>query len=146
MAPYPHMPISGSPAPAAGQFTYVGFGSALYGQPVYSSGAGLVSLAAASSMAVSVVVGVIAAATVAPSGFSALLTAGQVLTQTTAKWDAIAGTTGGLAANTTYYLHPSTAGHFTVTAPTTTGQTVVPLLFALSPTQALLVIVPPIQL
>lgn len=144
--PYPHMPISGPPAPAPGQFTYVGFGNAVYGQPVYASGAGVVSLARANAIGTSQVVGVIAAALVVPAGFSALLSAGDILTQTTAAWDAIVGTVGGLVANTTYYLDAATAGHFTAVAPSTVGQTVVPLLFALSPTQALLVIVPPIQL
>jgi hypothetical protein len=140
------MPISGNPAPSPGQFTFTGAVDALYGQPVYASGAGDVSLAIASSMATSVVVGVIAAASVAPNGFSALLTAGDLVTMTAAQWDAIAGTVGGLAPNTTYYLDPATAGHYTSVPPSTVGQTVVPLLFAISATEAVLVIVPPIQL
>ncbi len=127
--PYPHMPISGSPAPSPGQFTYTGFGGAVYGQPVYASGAGLVSLAEANAIGTSVVVGVIAAASVAPGGFSCpsspqATSSGK---QTTAAWDAIAGTVGGLAPNTTYYLSPTTAGHYTSVAPSTVGQTVVPL-------------------
>jgi len=140
------MPISGSAPPTPGTFAYAGFGNALYGQPVYSSGSGLVSRAWANAMSTSVVVGMIGVTSVAPSAFTTLVTAGQFLMQTAALWDAIAGTTGGLASNTTYYLDPTTAGHFTATAPTTTGQTVVPLLFALSPTQALVVLVPPAQL
>lgn len=144
--PYPHMPISGPAVPSSGQFTYVGSVNGLYGQPVYASGSGLVSLAKADAMATSAVVGVLAALTTAPAGFSYLLTAGSILTQATALWDAIVGTAGGLVANTTYYLSSFTAGRFTVNAPSSVGQTVVPLLFALSPTQALLVIVPPIQL
>jgi hypothetical protein len=105
-----------------------------------------VSLAKADAMATSAVVGVIGSVAVAPAGYTALLTAGQIVDQSAALWDAIAGTTGGLAANTTYYLSTATAGHYTATAPTTSGQTVEPVLWALSPTQALLLAIPPIQL
>lgn len=44
------------------------------------------------------------------------------LSLTTAQWDAVAGTTGGLAANTEYYLS-DTAGSITATVPATTGDT-----------------------
>lgn len=44
------------------------------------------------------------------------------LTLTTAQWDAVAGTTGGLTAATEYYLS-GTAGAITATVPGTTGDT-----------------------
>lgn len=44
------------------------------------------------------------------------------LTLTTAQWDAVAGTTGGLAAFTEYYLS-GTPGAITATVPATTGDT-----------------------
>ena len=43
------------------------------------------------------------------------------LTLTTAQWDAIAGTSGGLAPGTVYYVDPTTAGHLTATPPSTSG-------------------------
>lgn len=44
------------------------------------------------------------------------------LTLTTAQWDAVAGTSGGLTANTEYYLS-GTPGAITATVPATTGDT-----------------------
>ena len=38
---------------------------------------------------------------------------------TTAQWDAVAGTTGGLAFGANYFLSAGTAGLLTATAPTT---------------------------
>lgn len=45
-----------------------------------------------------------------------------ILALTTAQWDAVAGTTGGLAFGVTYYLDPATAGKITSVCPTTVGQ------------------------
>jgi hypothetical protein len=41
------------------------------------------------------------------------------MTATTAQWDAVAGTSGGLVANTTYWLSTATAGSITSTPPST---------------------------
>lgn len=137
--PYPHMPVN--------QFTFSATqGSALYAQPMYSAGVGLVLQAKANAMATSVVIGMIAATSVAAGAATTLLVDGDIATQSTALWDAIAGTTGGLAAGTIYYLSPSTAGRFTATKPVTAGQTIVPVLFALSTTTARVLIATPIQL
>jgi hypothetical protein len=144
--PYPHMPLDGAAPPIPGTFAFLGAGGGLYGQPVYSSGPGLISLALANAIATSVVVGMIGVPSVVAGAFAPLVLSGQILTMTTAQWDAIAGTTGGLANNTTYYLSAAAAGHYTAASPATTGDTVVPLLYALSPTQAVVVIVPPVQL
>jgi len=43
------------------------------------------------------------------------------LTLTTAQWDAIAGTVGGLVPGTVYYVDPITAGHLVGAAPGASG-------------------------
>ncbi len=60
------------------------------------------------------------------------------MTATTGQWDAVAGTTGGLTANTIYYLSAATAGIITATAPTTVGQYVGPVGVGLSTTELLI--------
>lgn len=42
-----------------------------------------------------------------------------IITLTTAQWDAVAGTTGGLTFKSAYYVSNGTAGQLTATAPTT---------------------------
>ncbi len=64
-----------------------------------------------------------------------------IVTLTTAEWDAVAGTTGGLNRQTTYYADRSTAGHITSTAPTS-GQAEVVAGIALNSTQLLLILGP----
>ena len=54
-------------------------------------------------------------------------------TLTTAQWDAVAGTTGGLAAGVEYYLS-GTAERITATRPATTGDHIISLGIALSST------------
>jgi hypothetical protein len=71
---------------------------------------------------------------------------GGVLAATTAQWDAVAATTGGLARGTYYYLDPATAGKLTATAPSTAGQFVVEVGLALSTTELLIRPRPPILL
>jgi len=48
-----------------------------------------------------------------------------ILSLTTAQWDAIAGTTGGLTPGQDYFLSATTAGNLTATPPTTAGSTVI---------------------
>lgn len=57
------------------------------------------------------------------------------ITLTTAQWDAVAGTTGGLAANKVYYLG-GTAGTLVLTRPATTGDNIITVIVALSATTA----------
>ena len=57
---------------------------------------------------------------------------------TTAQWDAVAGTSGGLTAGTTYYASATSAGILTATAPSTATQYVQKVLLALSTTDAIL--------
>src|SRR5207245_619395 len=73
----------------------------------------------------------LASATVA-NGVAGVYATDGILTLTTAQWDAAFGTTGGLTANTIYYLSATTAGLGTVTPPGTVGQYVVRLGIALS--------------
>ena len=46
------------------------------------------------------------------------------LTLTTAQWDAIAGTSGGLVPGTVYYVDPNTAGHIVGVPPSASGNLV----------------------
>jgi hypothetical protein len=57
------------------------------------------------------------------------------ITLTTAQWDAVAGTTGGLAANKAYYLS-GTAGALVLTRPATTGDNIITMIIAISATKA----------
>jgi len=66
-----------------------------------------------------------------------VLTSG-VLKATTAQWDAIFGTTGGLTPKTKYFLSDATAGAGTATAPTANGSYVVEIGRAISTTELLL--------
>lgn len=45
-----------------------------------------------------------------------------IVTLTTAQWDAVAGTTGGLTFNTRYYVSAATGGLITATPPSAAGQ------------------------
>ena len=58
-----------------------------------------------------------------------------ILSLTTGQWDTAFGTSGGLTANTIYYLSAATAGLGTATAPSTVGQYVVRLGIAVSTTE-----------
>lgn len=69
-----------------------------------------------------------------------------VLAATTAQWDAVFGTSGGLTKGTRYYLSAATAGLGTLTAPTTQGQYVVELGIAISTTELMIEIKSPILL
>lgn len=59
------------------------------------------------------------------------------VTLTTAEWDAVAGTTGGLTPGARYYLSTATAGKLTATPPSTEGQFLCPVGLALSATTLL---------
>lgn len=60
------------------------------------------------------------------------------LTLTTAQWDAVAGTTGGLTPGTPYYLSDATAGKLTATPPVTATHVSARCLIAISATKALI--------
>ena len=104
------------------------------GTPVYSSGTDTVKRAEANASGTKDVIGLCFDSSIAASASGNIQTGG-VLTATATEWDAVAGTTGGLTPNTTYYLDPATAGMLTATAPTAIGQYVCPVGVALSSTE-----------
>jgi hypothetical protein len=99
---------------------------------VYASAAATVDKARANATGTSNVIGL--ATTGITSSATGVIQVNGVLTLTTTEWDAVAGTTGGLTYNTTYFLSAGTAGLLTSTAPSTVGQTVVEIGTALSTT------------
>ncbi len=63
---------------------------------------------------------------------------GNVLTLTTAEWDAITGGSGGLVRGIPYFLSSTTAGRLTSTGPSVFGTFLSPAGVALSPTDMLI--------
>lgn len=120
-------------------------GTMIIGSPVYANAAAGMDLGIANGTSKSTIIGLVADATIASAATGNVAVAG-VLSATTAEWDAVAGTVGGLVFNTPYYLSPSTAGRLTATAPTTPGQEVVQVIVALSTTKARIAIQPPVLL
>lgn len=108
-------------------------GAIVKGTPVYASSATQVDKAGAASSGVKKVVGLVAQASIAAAASGLIQTDG-ILTATTAEWDAVAGTTGGLIFNTIYYLS-TTAGLITDTAPSASGNYVSAVGIALSTTE-----------
>lgn len=104
------------------------------GSAVYSDAAGGFKKALANASTTAKVIGLVAVAPSITNGVAGAIALDDVLTLTTAQWDAVTGGSGGLVFNTIYYLDPSTAGHITSTAPTTVGQYVVEIGRALSTT------------
>lgn len=106
------------------------------GNAVYSTGNDTCDKAKADASGTSKVVG-LATAAITGSSTGTIQTNG-VMALTTTQWDAVFGTSGGLTANTDYYLSAGTAGLGTGTAPTTAGQYVVYLGRALSTTELMI--------
>ena len=115
------------------------------GAPVYASAADTVKRGQANAKATSQLVGLGLDATIAAAGVGNIITGG-TLVATTAQFDAVAGTTGGLAFGTRYFLDPATPGKITATAPTTVGQCVTVVGIALSATELEVMIQPPVLL
>lgn len=122
-----------------------GAAAIVIGAPVYAFAADGVKKAQANAKATSKIAGLGLDATVAAAGTGNIITSG-VLVATTAQWDAVAGTTGGLVFGTYYFLDPATAGKITATVPTTVGQCVALVGIALSTTELELQIGTPILL
>ena len=102
------------------------------GCPVYISGAGAFNKANAAASGTAKVIG-FAAAGISSAASGSIQTDG-ILACTTGEWDAVAGTTGGLAAGTEYYL-AATAGLISSTAPSGSGNYVVKVGTAISTTE-----------
>ena len=113
--------------------------SIVIGTPVYSSGNDTVKKAKADASGTISLVGLVYDTSVATSAAGNVITDG-VLSATTAQWDAVAGTTGGLTAGTDYFLSAATAGLMTATAPSTAGQYVQKVGRAISTTEMRLLI------
>lgn len=114
------------------------------GQVVYASAAGHSDKAKADAASTSKVIGFATAA--ASSGATVGVQCSGVLALTEGEWDAVVGSTGGLTANTIYYLSGATAGLGTATAPSTVGHRVVQIGKALSTTDMLIDIEPSVLL
>lgn len=108
-------------------------GASVIGTPVYVSAASTCKKAQANASGTTEVIGLVATTSIAAAATGSVQSDG-VLVATTTQWDAVAGTTGGLAFGTQYYLDPATAGKLTATAPTTGGQYIAPIGRALSTT------------
>lgn len=117
----------------------------IIGAPVYCESASKIDLAKADATGTKDVFGLVKDVSIAASASGNIQTDG-ILVATTAQWDAVAGTTGGLAAGTIYYLSATTAGEVTATAPITGGQFVVRVGLALSATELEISISQPIKL
>jgi hypothetical protein len=103
------------------------------GTPVYMSAANTAKKAEANAAATAGVIGLWLDPSTAASDPGQCVLSGRIVATTT-QWDAVAGTTGGLLADTVYYLDPATPGNLTATAPTTVGQLVVKIGRAVSTT------------
>jgi hypothetical protein len=112
------------------------------GMAVYAFGNGTVKRALATGATTALCVAVVAAS-IAPSASGAVSLYG-ALPLTTAQWDAVAGTSGGLAFNTPYYVSDATPGMLTATPPSTSGHFDTQVIVGLSTTTAAVQIQPPI--
>lgn len=113
--------------------TKVAAATLIAGNAVYASSATQVDKAAANADATAKPIG-LATAAISSAASGSVQTSG-IITLTTGQWDALCGTTGGLTFGTTYFLS-ATAGLLTSTAPSTSGYYVVPVIEALSTTEA----------
>ena len=109
-------------------------GAIVIGMPVYVDGAGTCDKAQADAAGTKKLLGLVSDTTVAAAATANIQTEG-ILAGTTGQWDAVAGTTGGLAAGVIYYMSAATPGNVSATAPTTATQFVVPVGLALSATE-----------
>lgn len=100
------------------QLTNENAGAIVIGTPVYSSDAGKCDKAKADAEATTSVIGLVNDVTVATTDPAFIKEKG-ILTATTGQWDAVAGTTGGLAHGVRYFLSAATAGLLTATPPAT---------------------------
>jgi hypothetical protein len=96
-------------------------GAIVIGMAVYNDAPDGVKKAQANAAATQKVLGLVSDVTVA-AGQPANIQTSDILSATTAQWDVVAGTSGGLAAGADYYLDPATAGHITSAATSTLGQ------------------------
>lgn len=133
-----------SGASETGQINQTAAATLIAGQAVYTAGNDSINKAKADASGTKDVFGLTTAAIA--SAASGQVQCNGILALTTGQWDAVAGTTGGLTANAVYFLSPGTAGLLTGTVPTTVGQYVCEVGRALSTTEMLIDIRPPVLL
>lgn len=109
-------------------------GAIVIGTPVYNDANDGVKKAKGDATGTKDVIGLVLTVSITNATTGSIQTTG-VIAATTAQWDAVFGTTGGLTKGTRYFLSAATAGLGTSTAPTTVGQFVVLLGIALSTTE-----------
>lgn len=112
-------------------------GALVIGTPVYSSANDTVDKAKGDAVGTVNVIGLVADTSIASAASGAIQTEG-ILAASTAQWDAVAGTTGGLTKDTIYYLDSANAGKITATAPSTVGHFVKQIGTAISTTELLI--------
>jgi hypothetical protein len=117
-------------------------GTIVIGQPVYVKSNGNIDLAQADDANTAQVIGLVFDDAIPSTGLGAVAVGG-ALTATTAEWDIVAGTTGGLTPGAIYYL--SVAGKLTETPPSSIGEYVTQVGYAISPT-VLIIEIEPISL
>ncbi len=113
--------------------------------PVYLDANGKIDLADANTVATSEVFGLVQDTSIATGNIGTIAFEG-VVTATTGQWDAVAGTTGGLSPGKIYFLSETAGALVETTPPTTLGSCVVRVGRAVSATQLVLMITPPIKL
>lgn len=117
-------------------------GSHIPGQVVYPSAAGTVQKARAN--AAGTMPAIALAQTTVANGVSGAYQSDGTISLTTAEWDAVAGTTGGLTAKTEYFVSGATAGLLTATPPATGYAQ--PVIIATSTTDAIINVQPALKL
>ena len=127
------------------QLTNSNAAALVIGTTVYSIGNDTVDKALGSALATSYPIGLMQPTSTATATLGGVQMQG-VLAATTAQWDAVAGTTGGLTKNVIYYLSAAVAGSLTSVAPSTPGQYVVQVGQAISTTELKIDIKPSILL
>lgn len=105
-----------------------------FGTPVYAFSGTAVKRGQANAKATSKIIGLVYDASIA-TGANGSVAQGGILTGSTAQWDAVAGTSGGLAVGAFYFLDATNPGKLTATAPSTAGQVNVCIGSALSSTE-----------
>lgn len=88
----------------------------------------------ANAKATSKLIGLVYDSSIA-AGANGSIAQGGILTGSTAQWDAVAGTSGGLAVGAFYFLDATNPGKLTATPPTTAGQVNVCIGSAMSSTE-----------
>lgn len=116
------------------QLTNGNAGSLVIGSPVYISANDTVDKAQANAVGTVNVIGLVSDTSISTGVVGGVQTDG-VLAATTGQWDAVAGTTGGLTKDVTYFLDDTTAGKITSTPPTIAGKFVIKIGIAISTTE-----------